>query len=239
MDGMKSRISGEPSSPLRACANNAATSAFPNVGCPRLRRARRYAALRQSREGGPSKTVDEDVGSRFMGKCFGVRLFEGGCFPVIGRGYGRSKPLPYGFEQSPSFAHGRNEIADSGVVRCPRLCRARRYALRQSRRSPPTRFAVSRQQCGYTLTVGRGLAPAAWHNAIFASNAATLAFPKEGKGDRRRRVDEDVGTCFMGKCFGVRLRVGGYRRDVAPVAWHNAVFANITAVYFSFLIKDF
>ena len=79
----------EQAPPLRVCANNAATLAFPKAGCPRLRRARRYAALRQSREGGPSKTVDEDVGSRFMGKCFGVRLFEGECFPVIGRGFRR------------------------------------------------------------------------------------------------------------------------------------------------------
>ena len=44
---------------LQVCTNIAATLAFPNAGCPRLRRARRYAALRQSREGGPTKLVDE------------------------------------------------------------------------------------------------------------------------------------------------------------------------------------
>ena len=37
--------------------------------------------------------------------------------------------------------------------------------------------------------------------------AATSAFPKEGKGDREA-VDEDVGTCFTGKCFDVRLHAG-------------------------------
>ena len=68
-------------SPLRACEKPIVGAnlpmAFPNEGCPRLRRARRYAALRQSREGGPSKTVDEDVGSRFVGKRFEVHLRAG------------------------------------------------------------------------------------------------------------------------------------------------------------------
>ena len=51
-------------------------------------------------KGGPSKTVDEDVGSRFMGKHFGVRLFEGECFPVIGRRCGGTKAPPYRFVQT-------------------------------------------------------------------------------------------------------------------------------------------
>ena len=56
-----------------------------------------------------------------------------------------------------------------------------------------------------------------------ANNAATLAFPKEGKGDREA-VDEDVGTCYTGKHFGIRLFKGvrysfvdrGSRREQAP-----------------------
>ena len=55
-----------------------------------------YIGLPQGGEGGPSKTVDEDVGSCFMGKCFGVRLFEGVCFPVIGREFRANAVRPYG-----------------------------------------------------------------------------------------------------------------------------------------------
>ena len=91
------------------CANIAATLAFPNAGCPRLRRARRYAALRQSREGGPSKTVDEDVGSRFMGKHFDVRLFEGVCFPIICREFRANAVRPYGVRADLEWVAGRGQ----------------------------------------------------------------------------------------------------------------------------------
>ena len=45
-----------------------------------------YVGLPQEGEGGPSKMVDEDVGSRFAGKCFGVRSFEGMRCSFVDRG---------------------------------------------------------------------------------------------------------------------------------------------------------
>ena len=81
-------------SPMQAVLGSAEHVDMPLCGnrgkLPSLRE-RVDAPLRGGR-GGPSKTVDEDVGTCFMGKHFGVRLFEGVCFPIIGRGYGRSKP---------------------------------------------------------------------------------------------------------------------------------------------------
>ena len=45
---------------------------------------------------GDRVAVDEDVGSYFIGKHFGVRLFEGVYFPVIGRGFRANAVRPYG-----------------------------------------------------------------------------------------------------------------------------------------------
>ena len=69
-----------------------------------------------------------------------------------------------------------------------------------------------------------------WYDEVCANKAATLAFPKRGKVPsiareaRWSEADEDVGSCFMGKCFGVRLRADvrysfvnrGWRREQAP-----------------------
>ena len=49
-----------------------------------------------------------------------------------------------------------------------------------------------------------------WHNGVCANNAATSAFPKEGKVSGSCPTDEDVGTLFAGNFFDVRLRAGVY-----------------------------
>ena len=95
-------------------------------------RERVDAPLRGSR-GGPSKTVDEDVGSRFVGKHFGVRLFEGVCHSIVGRESREANSFPY------EVAHG------FGMHRESRAIKDRPYGL-----------AGSRKVCGKGI-VPRGL----------------------------------------------------------------------------------
>ena len=68
------------------------------------------------------------------------------------------------------------------------------------------RKAAERRLFSYRLYRGvEDVAP-----TVYANNAVTLAFPKEGKVARECVTDEDVGTCFMGKCLDVRLYIGVY-----------------------------
>ena len=75
-----------------------------------LHKQRGYIGLPQAGEGGPSKTVDEDVGSFSMGKRFGVQSFEGVRYSFVDRGCGRSKPLPYRFVRGFEMRRGWRAI---------------------------------------------------------------------------------------------------------------------------------
>ena len=178
---MKSRISGERSSPLRVCANNAAIISLPQAG-----------------EGGPSKTVDEDVGSYFMGKHFGVRLFEGCAFPLSVADTGGASPSPTGSYEQRGYIvpllRGRGDRMSGGrIVTTPisqtarlqslRLAFARHLPLHKGGDEVRANIAATsvfpggeriRQQCGYLQTC-RDWPPglSAWHTAISTNLAAT------------------------------------------------------------------
>ena len=59
-----------------------------------------YIGLPQGGGGGPSKTVDEDVGSLFVGKHFGIRLFKGVSHSFVDRGSRTIDDRSYGFAQT-------------------------------------------------------------------------------------------------------------------------------------------
>ena len=62
---------------LRVCALFfVGTGVLDSPDLRSLRKQSGYVGLPQVGEGGPSKMVDEDVGIRFVGKCFGVLSFE-------------------------------------------------------------------------------------------------------------------------------------------------------------------
>ena len=155
---------------------------LPQEGCPRLRRARRYAASRQSREGGPSKMVDEDVGSRFAGKCFGVRSFEDVRRFIIRRG---SRAIPHLAPRAKS------------PLRVCALFFCRDWRPRQSGPSGRPVPTGLHEQCGYV-----GLPQEGCPRLRRARRYAASRQSREGGPSKM--VDEDVGSRFAGKCFGVR-----------------------------------
>ena len=59
--------------------------------------------------GGPSKTVDEDVGSCSTGKCFGVRLRAGVRYSFVGRGLRTIDDRPYGLV-------GSRRVCEKGIA---------------------------------------------------------------------------------------------------------------------------
>ena len=102
-DGMKSRISGERSSPLRVCAPIVINHGFRREQAPALRVCANNVAiisLPQGGEGGPSKTVDEDVGSRFAEKQLAARSLKCLHCHMLHRGSRCFLKRPYGFVQA-------------------------------------------------------------------------------------------------------------------------------------------